>query len=70
VNTGQELAVWRGHVGWVLSARFSPDGQWVLTEDQNGHCRVWPVDPLALAMQRKPRELTAAERERLRMDVR
>ena len=26
--------------------------------------RIWPVDPLAAALQRKPRELTAEERRR------
>jgi WD40 repeat protein len=69
VKTGRELATWRGHAGWVLSAKFSPDGQWVLTEDQNGHCRLWPTNALDMALQRKPRELTAAERERLQVDL-
>jgi len=69
VKTGRELATWHGHAGWVLSAKFSRDGHWVLTEDQNGHCRLWPTNALDIALQRKPRELTAAERERLQVDL-
>jgi hypothetical protein len=30
----------------------------------------WPVDPLPLAMARKPRELTADERARFQVDPR
>src|SRR5262249_19218868 len=69
VKTGRELATWHGHAGWVLSAKFSRGGHWVLTEDQNGHCRLWPTNALDIALQRKPRELTAAERERLQVDL-
>jgi WD40 repeat protein len=62
--TGQPLAAWKGHDSWVLSAAFSKDGRWVVTENQNGRSRVWPVDPLSVALQRRPRELTAEERQR------
>jgi WD40 repeat protein len=62
--TGQELATWKGHKSWVQFVSFSPDGRWVLTENQNGLCRIWPVDPLAAAQDRIPRNLTPDEKWR------
>ena len=40
---------------------FLPDGLQVLTCEE-GSARLWPVDPLAISLQRKPRELTPEER--------
>jgi WD40 repeat protein len=59
--TGQELATWQGNAERIMAVAFSPDGRWVLTDHP---CRLWPLDPLPIALQRRPRELTAAERER------
>ena len=61
-RTGVMLAVFQGHTEWVVSAAFTPDGH-ILSVDQKGAARVWPVDPLAAAISRAPRELTAGERE-------
>jgi WD40 repeat protein len=63
--TGELQLVFRGHRGTVSRAVFSPDGKSVLTSSVwDNTARLWPLDPLVLARQRVPRELTAAERER------
>jgi WD40 repeat protein len=62
VQTGAELITLAGHKAAVLTAVFSPDGKSVATGSADGTARLWPIDPLPLA--RKPRELTAEERER------
>jgi WD40 repeat protein len=56
-----------GHV--FDSAAFSTDGQRVFTHSPPG-TRLWRMDLLDLALQRKPRELTAEERERFEIDSR
>jgi WD40 repeat protein len=50
-------------------AAFSADGRRVLTQTNNG-ARLWPIDVLDIARQRKPRELTAEERERFEIGTR
>jgi WD40 repeat protein len=62
-ETGREMATLRGHTSTVVEVRFAGDGRWVFTRTDT-EARLWPVDFLAEARQRKPRELTAAERER------
>jgi WD40 repeat protein len=62
--TGAAIARFEEHAKGVFDARFSPDGRWVATGSRSGTVRVWPVDPLELARQRSPRELTDEERER------
>ncbi len=52
---------WRD-VEWRWAA-FSSDGRHVLTESWNG-ARLWPIDLLQAARQRRPRPLTDRERER------
>jgi WD40 repeat protein len=61
-RTGELQAVFRGHTEAVVSAQFIPGGR-ILSVDKNGAARVWPVDPLAAAIARAPRDLTAQERE-------
>lgn len=51
------------HDGPVHTVAFTGDGQRVLTLS-GSTARLWPVDPLPVALRRKPRELTAAERQR------
>jgi WD40 repeat protein len=68
LSTGKEYVTLKGHQDAVRSAVFSPDGRSVLTTSWDGTARIWPVDPLPLAVARKPRELTAAERERFEID--
>jgi WD40 repeat protein/tRNA A-37 threonylcarbamoyl transferase component Bud32 len=55
-DTKQELGTLKAESGV-----FSPDGRWVLT---GPGIRLWPVDPLAVARQRKPRDFTDEERSR------
>jgi WD40 repeat protein/serine/threonine protein kinase len=62
-GTGAELATWKGS-----DAAFSLDGRWVLTRTGES-CRLWPTDPLSVALQRQPRELTPAEKHRFELDV-
>jgi WD40 repeat protein/tRNA A-37 threonylcarbamoyl transferase component Bud32 len=45
---------------------FSPDGKWIVTWT-NQVSRLWPVDPLAAALARKPRDLLPHERERFQI---
>jgi len=66
-STGQELATWQtdsrdGRQG----ALFSIDGHWLVIRSTQG-VRFWPVDPLAEANRRRPRELTTAEREQFEL---
>jgi WD40 repeat protein len=68
LSTGKEFFTLTGHREGVKSAEFTPDGQFVVTSSWDGAVRLWPTDPLALAMERKPRELTAEERDRFDVD--
>lgn len=48
-------------------AEFSPDGRWILCalrREVGPHLVGWPLDPVAIAQSRKPRDLTDDERER------
>jgi WD40 repeat protein len=62
--TGKEFITLRGHVDAVKTAMITPDAKQVLTVSWDGTARLWPVDPLPLALERRPRPLTAEERER------
>src|SRR5262249_32016920 len=62
VTAGAEFITLQGHSGPVRSARFSGDGQSVITASTDGTGRSWPVDPLGMALARKPRDLTPEER--------
>jgi WD40 repeat protein len=66
-KTGAELATWNGHWGWIVRIAFSPDGRHVFAVDQASRERLWPIDPLPLALTRRPRELTSAERQRFEL---
>jgi WD40 repeat protein len=61
VATGQELYTLR-HKNAVEFALQSDDGRLVATASDT--VRIWRLDPLALAIHRKPRELTSSERNR------
>jgi WD40 repeat protein len=61
VATGEQLILLT-HEG-SLEPAFSPDGKRLLTRT-GASDRLWPVDPLAEALARKPRDLTPHERER------
>ena len=40
-HTGEELALLAGHVGWVLSVSFSPDGAALASGSGDGTVRLW-----------------------------
>ena len=42
---------------------FSPDGKWIATVSMQGQVRTWPVDPLKVAEERAPRQLTDDEKK-------
>ena len=62
--TGKEYVTLKGHAGPVRSAAFSPDSRRVVTASADGTGRIWPVDLYAVALARKPRDLTPEERSR------
>jgi WD40 repeat protein len=63
VATGNELVTYPGDNDGVDSVALTADGRWILMVS-NYEARLWPVDPLATAQERQPRELTSTERER------
>jgi WD40 repeat protein len=75
-TTGKEVVTMRQAGYEIWSAQFSPDGRWVhaMLVGPNGQppspalpaveVRLWPVDLVAAANERKPRELTPEERQR------
>jgi WD40 repeat protein len=44
VEGGSGPELFAGHLGEVVAAAFSPDGQRVLTTSRDGTVRVWPAD--------------------------
>ncbi|MHC4547768.1 MAG: WD40 repeat domain-containing serine/threonine protein kinase [Planctomycetota bacterium] len=62
VREGAEAMTLQEHPSYVVYAAFSADGRWILTFDEVGTVRWWPVEPLPMALEVKPRDLTARER--------
>jgi WD40 repeat protein len=58
--TGKELLLLR-HKGGVAFALMTPDGKRVATASDT--VRLWDLDPLPIAVRRKPRDLSPYERE-------
>ncbi len=58
-STGEPLARLAGHTAAVLSARFSVDDGplRIITASADGTARIWPLDPVAAALERQPRAL-------------
>ncbi|MGH9360701.1 MAG: hypothetical protein ACRD2T_02205, partial [Thermoanaerobaculia bacterium] len=62
---GRPIAVVRSDAGGFIAASFDLDGRTLRTVSMDGIERVWPLDPYPVALERRPRELTPYERERL-----
>ncbi len=43
-DSGAQLAILRGHRGFVKSAAFSPDGERVVTASDDGTARIWDAE--------------------------
>jgi WD40 repeat protein len=65
--TAKELMTLK-HNSPVTWAAFTPDGRHVLTVS-NDMARLWPVNPLLVAEQRRPRALSKAEKERFDIET-
>jgi len=63
-STGRPIATLEAHAKAVSFVAFSPDGDWLVTASADETARLWPADPLATAIERKPRDLTPGERAR------
>ena len=57
-----------GHPDGATAVAFSADGKRVATASADGTGRIWLIDPLSIALARKPRELTSEERKRYELD--
>jgi WD40 repeat protein len=51
------ISVIHATTGTLVAARFSPDGARILTATADGEVRIWPLDPLAVALRHRPRRL-------------
>ncbi|MBI4602690.1 MAG: protein kinase [Planctomycetes bacterium] len=58
----ETFATLRARRGNFVSVTFEEDGSAVSTVEEDGAERRWPLDPLAAALERKPRELVWRER--------
>jgi WD40 repeat protein len=67
-NSGTEILTRSDPRTQVRLARFRPDGKELLTVTEDGAIILVPIDPLPLARQRRPRELTPEERTHYRVD--
>ncbi len=47
--SGQQLAILKGHQNYVYSAKFSPDGQRIVTASFDSTVRVWDLSGQLLA---------------------
>jgi WD40 repeat protein len=71
-RTDRTCRLWDAHSGkqvgtlkdenYASRAVFSPDGRQILTYFVGGAARIWPVDPLPVAVKRLPRDFTDQER--------
>jgi eukaryotic-like serine/threonine-protein kinase len=70
-TTGRAICILVRHDLGIQSAGFSPDGRliFVTFTGQPALTRVWPVDFLAAARARRPRDLTPAERARFELSA-
>ena len=68
VSDGSPWLTCRGHSNIVLTVDFSRDGHHMVSASADGTARMWPVDPHAAAQRHRPRELTAAERDRFGLE--
>jgi WD40 repeat protein/serine/threonine protein kinase len=61
-TTGGLSATLPGHNSVVSAVRFAPGGKLLATGDENGHCRLWKLDPAANAWRAAARPLDGHSR--------
>jgi WD40 repeat protein/serine/threonine protein kinase len=66
--TGRQVLALEGEGGFRAVA-FAASGQRLVTLSSIGTVRTWPCDPLAEALERKPRDLTPEERAAFAIDA-
>ena len=44
-ETGKELAILKGHTGWVDACAFSPDGKHIVSASRDTTLKLWNVEP-------------------------
>jgi len=64
VSTRQEVATLRGHTRNIFAARFSPDGNLLVTADYTGAVRLWSAPPFH-EIDVAPPTMPGAENQRL-----
>jgi WD40 repeat protein/serine/threonine protein kinase len=64
LRKGDEIAAAFDVEGGVSCAAFSPNGATILSIANDRHPHLWPADPLAEALRRRPRDFTPDERRR------
>ena len=69
-RSGELLRVLQGHSAGLSAAMFFAGGKRVLTASRDKTARIWPVDAVAAAIQRQPRPLSDAERQRFSLPER
>ncbi len=68
VASGERRMTFSGFDELVWSTCFTPDGATVVVAAADGKVRRFPIDPLAQAQRRRPRDFTAAERQAWELD--
>ena len=63
IETGRELAIWKGHSQWVFHVVFSPDGKQLASVARDLSVKVWRVDG------KKPVESLAGAASKLQWSV-
>ena len=59
VAGGKSTAIFEGHISDVHGVAYGPSDASIITAGDDGTVRVWPVDPMPPALERRPRRALA-----------